>query len=251
MPASAGTFLRRIRRELAPPVHVFQMGKVGSSSIYRTLLASWPGRVLHAHHPRDLAADELRSLRRRRRLGLPVLVISPVRSPIARTVSSFFENFEGTSGHAWNDRDWTVDELRALFLERAAHRFAAEWHERQLRPLFGIDVFAKPFPRARGWDEYRSGPVRALVYRSDLDRDAQLETVSRFLGRPVGPWVVANEGASKEYGDHYRALLADPRLPALYARLMHQGRFASHFWTRAELDREAERWTRAAAVANA
>lgn len=250
MSARAGTsLLRSLRCDLAPPVHVFQMGKVGSSSIYKTLLASWPGRVLHGHHPRDLAPRDLRMLAWRRRLGLPVFVISPVRTPVARTVSSFFENFVGTAGHEWSDRDWTVDELRALFLERAAHRFAAEWHERQLHPLFGVDVFATPFPKARRWTTCRRGSVRVLVYRSDLDRDAQLEVVSRFLGRPVGPWVVANEGATKGYGAYYRAFLDDPRLPALYLRLMHQGRFAAHFWTREELDAEAARWSRAAATA--
>ena len=72
------------------PVFIFQMGKVGSSSLKVTLEAKLKGAVVHSHSYKHLSKENRKMLDRRKRLKLPISVICPVREPISRNVSAFF-----------------------------------------------------------------------------------------------------------------------------------------------------------------
>src|ERR1043166_4221649 len=142
------------------PVVLFQMGKVGSSSLQSTLEKRIASPVWHAHQFAGLTPGQQRHLTWRRRLHLPIYVISPVREPIARNISAFFQNFRRDTGMELAARDWTTDALRDLFLERYRHHTCLEWSDPPLRPPFGIAVWAEPFPIEQKWQTYRSASVR-------------------------------------------------------------------------------------------
>jgi len=233
------TTLDLIRR---PPIFVFQMGKVGSSALMATLCRDVGGSVEHAHRFVKFSREGAEALVRCRRWRLPYFVVCPVRDPIARNVSAFFENFERVVGEPFGVRPRTRDDLRTLLLERFNHCGALDWFDAEFRPLFGLDALAQPFDKARRWQIYRVRSARILIYRADLERDLQRDVVGAFLGRPLGDWIRRNEAADKDYAGAYADFRANARLPPVLIQTLHRSRFARAFWTEQELAEIAARW---------
>ena len=226
------------------PVYLFQMGKVGSSSLRATLTEHLEGNIYHAHTYRSMSPRGQRQLRWRRHLHLPVFVICPVRDPVSRNVSSFFQNFKRDTGFEISEKPWTTPELVELFLRCYPHNDCLEWFDRNFRGTFGIDVFSEPFPVERKWNVYRRGSVKALVFCSDLDHAEQLAIVSEFLSCEIKKWTYENQAEDKEYRDLYRDFVATARLPELYLTILGGSRFCQRFWSKDEIAAQARKWRR-------
>ncbi|MGH0030088.1 MAG: putative capsular polysaccharide synthesis family protein [Myxococcota bacterium] len=277
--------LRRARRDVASldptrpgqaPVLVYQMAKVGSSTVEATLRALDPPRrpCLKVHFLSEEGARRERAYDRQRggplyvsyygalavrlgarlrRLGgaLRLPVISLVRDPIAREVSGLFQipDFREVS---LRDRDGALDPTRIVeYLEErlasgGAAGAAERWFDEELRRVFDVDVFAEPFPRERGWDVRRSRSARVLLLRTeDLDRTLG-PALARFLDLPKEPAVVrANERSASPDAAAYAEVRSRLRLhPALVDEIYAQ-RLPRHFYDAAMLDGFRRRWARA------
>lgn len=218
------------------------MGKVGSSTLKQTLLQRHRGLVCHAHRYADLADREKLALRWRRRLNLPVLVVSPVRDPLSRNVSAFFQTFRRDTGLQLTDRDWTTPELLNLFLQRYPHQVCLDWFDVHFYPTFHIDIFDEPFPVAQKWQIYQQGAVRLLVYRTDLPHESQAEILSRFLGTSIVKLDFDNVAENKEYAALYRQFCQEVILPEDYVSRMAESRYFRHFWSSEEIGTLSRKW---------
>ncbi len=234
------------REYTAPPhIYVYQMGKVGSLSIFKTIEKYRPkGIAVHAHRVSMLTDVIQYALKFRLRARLPVYVICPIRAPLDRNVSAFFQSFDEFTGAPVSAKDWTAEELRKLFLEHYRHNVCLEWFELHFRPLFGIDVYATEFPKDRKWCTYEHGAVKALVYRADLPKEEQVRVVSKFLSLKMDEMVVANESSNKEYSRLYAEFCQKISLPKYYRRIMTASHFCRHFWTEEEARSMDEKWAR-------
>lgn len=228
---------------LHPPIVVFQMGKVGSTTLMSTLSPLHRGTVVQAHTFEGMSPEHRRFLNWRKRLKLPVLVICPIRDPLSRNISAFFQNFKRDTGLNFSDREWNVSELKKLFLQNYPHNVCLEWFDRHMRTVFGIDVFAEPFPIERKWKVYKNGSVQLLVYRVDLARSEQLKIISQFIGYRVENWCYSNVAADKDYGDLYNQFCGSVTLPKIYVDIMCNSAFCSNFWNEKEVVALAKKWT--------
>lgn len=265
--------LKKLYRTIRPrygirsPIIVYQMGKVGSSALYaglRALSLSVP--VYQCHMLNNL--DEIEaSVRKMYRTSPPVLpeiergralrreieqkqgtewfLLSMVREPVARNVSAFFQNLPdlipGAMDRPSNDPldiGWVRDE----FIHHYDHSAPAEWFDSQLRDVFDIDVFASPFPIARGYETYKGPNARLLVLRYDNLKECIAPALSEFLGLKEFTLPRVNVTDDKQFRDLYRRFLATP-LPADYVRQMYGTSYARHFWTDAERAALTARWT--------
>ncbi len=230
-----------------PPVFVFQAGKVGSSAVRATIAACdgerSTGIVEQAHAHAQLSAEAQSALAICRASNLPHFVICPVREPLSRNVSAFFENFERDTGYAWSSQRWTTEQLLELFLQHARHDNGIEWFDRHMRPAFAFDALAQPFDRTRRWQIYQADAARILIYRVDLDRAAQLEIIASFVQRPLRAWVRQNEANDKAYANGYAAFCRDAVLPESYINRINASRMAQHFWSAEELAQHAAKWS--------
>ena len=134
-------FIRKLRR--ATPVFVFQMGKVASSSIFDSLGRQYAGPVGHAHH---IGEDNWVSvlLYDWAKAGNALKIISPVREPIGRNISEFFQLYEDYTGTRPDKLEYTVEELTTLFLDKVDHEVPLQWFDTMIKPNFDIDVYATP-----------------------------------------------------------------------------------------------------------
>lgn len=257
----------RKKYNIDAPIIVYQMGKVGSSSVYDALCdLDLDVPVYHAHvlnrfdvyeegvrrtrvAPENNmeALDKGRALRRKIDSGRwrTWSLVSLVRAPIPRAVSDFFENVDAYVPDfwaRWQRGDVPVEQVNEIFWTRFRDYSLIYWFDDQVRDLFDIDVFATPFPRARGYGIYASAKARLLLMRlEDLNQCADA-ALHEFLGVPHLPLAPKNSGTVKEYGALYREFIAQLRLPPEYIQEMHQSRYAQHFYTPQELEAGIARW---------
>ena len=235
--------IKKILRELIhPTIYIFQVGKVGSLSLRDTFLKNYKGRVFHAHHIYQLKKEEeLEIIKWKKIFRLPIIVISPVRDPITRTISGFYQNYEGSTGKKFSNTT-PVEEQKKIFLRFAKHHRVLEWFDAKLRNVFEIDVFAKAFDLDKKWMVCKNKSTKVLIYRTDKDRAEQLKIISEFIGVNIPKWTYANISSEKEYKDSYKEFIDTVKLPDGYLSIMLNSRFSKHFFSKDERDVIRKRW---------
>lgn len=230
-------WLRRIRRSEKPIVYIYQMAKVGSSTVYYSLRSQIKRPIVHSH---DFTPwhrlPEVRALHRAYHFDdqLPVQLISLVRDPIHRNLSAFFQDYERFVGHPFDPNRVDMDEWRRIFLERVPHEFPLRWMDR-IKAHFGIDVYSQSFP-AEGYIRYPDvGRVSLLIMRHDLPNQEKSYILSDYLETPPLEIRNFNVTAPKEYGSAYQAFKKQLVLPEDYLDRMAQSRYFQHFYSTEEI----------------
>ena len=237
-------------------IFIFQIGKVGSTSVLKSVQRSLQEQegdyrskytLVHAHRAflRDfyLSGGFYKFIAVWRAwLGLPIKIICPIREPIDRDVSKFFFH-----------RPWELlvnsdlEEMKEWFLTgpKPKHRTESRinpgsknWFDERFKPLTHIDVYKKPFPIDRKWQIYKRGFTQVLLYRTDLKRSEQAKQLSQFLGIKLDELIFTNVNR----GRYSRRFRESVKLPEQYIRRMHDSRFAKHFWSPQELKVAADKW---------
>ncbi len=225
------------------PVFIYQMAKVGSTSIYRSLSEQYPGAVLHAHMFSAVHHDwRIRSLYRWVFLpNRPLNIISPIREPIGRNVSGFFEDFEKYTGVPYEKSKFTIDELKNIFLANYKHNWPLEWFDTHILKDFGIDVYATPFLEC-GFATYSQKNNRLLVMRSELADQDKARVIKQFLGMFSFQLFNSNVGENKEYAKMYREFRNKVKLPKDYLAKMCGSKYFNHFYSQETIDQARRKW---------
>lgn len=258
---------RRLQRALQGShriILVHQMGKVGSSTVSRSLRRHTTRPVFQTHwiNPKSLdspagVVDE--SGRRSNRYGdrdefgrriharlviprHPADVITLVRDPIARNVSSYFQHLD----EIWNVKQAhariAMDDLLHGFHDVFEHDEPLEWFDQEIEANFGIDVFKHPFPAA-GAHVIEEPPYRLLILRADLADREKIDHLQSFLGIADLPLIPANIGEQKAYAEAYRAFRNELVLTPAYVDRLLESKYAIHFFDAEQRAAFRVRWT--------
>ncbi|MDH3380722.1 MAG: putative capsular polysaccharide synthesis family protein [Gammaproteobacteria bacterium] len=271
------------------PILIYQMGKVGSSSIRNSLFRCGDprtGLVLMSHeflpirnrdancldvepayrenvireieHERDIFRQYPLKERLRRRFrerayaerilrayvqtDQPLRVITLVREPVANNVSMFFQQRHRYIRPALAGVDYNPDSDIAVFLERYVHTRPLTWFDAEFRPMLGVDIFATPFPRERGYATIDQGRVRVLILKAELEDEVKASAISEFLGLNDLEIVRSNVTSDKSFGVQYKKFKRQLRLPVGLLSKLYDSRFATHFYTTTERAQYRLRW---------
>lgn len=266
---NAYKFRRRNKKYgIRDPIIVYQMAKVGSTSVYRSLLAlDLDVPVYHIHFLNYLDEIETwirqtfgqeskvqeiiregRQLRRamerapHRRWNL----VSLVRAPIPRTISTYFQNLDANFPDYYqraSRNELTACELADYFVNHYVNDTYVTWFDQQVKELFGIDVYASEFPKSRGYQIYEKDKIRLMVIRlEDLNRCAS-EAFYEFLDVPDFKLATKNVTEQGEFAQFYGTFREVLRLPPERVQQAHKSRYAQHFYTDEELAFSVRAWT--------
>jgi hypothetical protein len=256
------------------PIIVYQMGKVGSASIQHSLMATFKAMgvkvpVHHIHNLNNLEAMEKAILQSNIRhdpevtlmgirLGLELKkqmnedpnkqwnLISMVRDPVARNVSDFFHGLQEIipdCEHLYQTGQLSIEDVQAAFLTKFDHHITPKvWFDTQMKTVFKIDVYARPFPSHKGFEIYRDGRnAQLLLMRlEDMNRVAG-QAMTEFLHIRDFRLIQSNVGAEKPYASLYRDFKKLP-LPEAYLEEIYGTKFAKHFYTGREIENFREKW---------
>ncbi|MGH8489713.1 MAG: putative capsular polysaccharide synthesis family protein [Gammaproteobacteria bacterium] len=263
------------------PVLVYQMGKVGSTSVCASLRKARPETPLHHIHvltDKGIAWEEVPhfGLKRGwlRKSGLPNSisimrskylakqwardkcrkpwkVITLTRDPIARNVSGLFATIER----------WIPDfEERCannlLDLAQLSEFYLAEFHQKldfyempfqwfhvELEQFFGIDILESEFPRTAGYKIYSGDGVELLLIKLEyLDR-CFTQAIKKFLGVDI-PLVNARMATDHSYYPVYKAFRQSLRLPDDYIKKMYACEYVRHLYSDSEIADFTKKWKR-------
>ncbi|HEY0153580.1 MAG TPA: putative capsular polysaccharide synthesis family protein [Longimicrobium sp.] len=172
-------------------------------------------------------------------------VISSTREPVGRRLSgAFFRSRKGPE-------PISVESALARLMEEPAQGGPMAgtrwweldaWFDRNVKETLGIDVFAEPFDRERGWQIYEGEDARLLLVRQESF--ARLpEAASAFYGLPAPAAIPhANAGEHHAYRGSYREAREKMRVPAALLDTVYSARYARHFYSDTELQAFRRRW---------
>lgn len=249
---------------------VHTMAKVGSKTIVSSIEAAAPKAYLQITHtlaPASLqraeqAVDQfghweqldksraISRLVRQNDSGINWNVISPVRDPVARDISFFFESIPILHPSLVDCME--ANRLIDVFLRCLSDDTLGNlvphpvcWFDEEMLPTFGIDVFSKPFDFATGFSTYHCQNARLVVIRlEDFDKSLT-EALSLLLSRPSIEIKNANRASQKKrkrvydfYGEFRRNLV----LPSAYIDRLYTSKFCTHFYRPDEIDEFRRQW---------
>lgn len=233
-------YRRQVRNVLASsigtPLLIWQMGKVGSTSLEQSLRDVSPSYpVLRAHllgHEMMVSGELYKRARRRGtreylrnvaireeflRAGSRWKVLTILREPMSRNISSFFQNLDiyiGRKPHLiLEHKSDPVSYLMDTFVSKFDHNRPTKWVAGELEKFTGIALLDREFPVHRGCARYSSGRFDAFVVRvEDIDGVASSATRA-FLEAPDLALRKDNVGDEKWYSGLYREFRARRSLP--------------------------------------
>jgi hypothetical protein len=268
-----------------PPLLIYQMGKVGSSTIQRSLDAlDMDMPIFHVHYLSQPRVDELAKERRRylgtekysllkrpwlyqylRKMlrdqfdGRKWKIISLTRDPIARNLSAFFENLEFKT--VKENRSWLVESdyykirslkvnisnlenLVARFFKCFYHESPLDFFDRELKQVFGIDVYSSPFPKSNGYKMYEGEKADALILKLESLNQCSHLAFKEFLNIGKIDLIGSNIGSEKDYATLYSRFKEDIRLTESYINKMYQSKYMQHFYSDFEIEELRAKWLR-------
>lgn len=250
------------------PILIYQMGKVGSTSIARALTKQGLP-VVQLHHLNRKRRSAVKAHYEERGLrvpphihdaqrvwtefvekGKPLQVITAVREPIARNISAYFENLnifrEQKKVLEGKSDDAEIEKMINEFLKKYDHTIPLRWFDAEIKEVFGLDVYAYPLsiPQVLGYQIIRKNEISLLILRAETPDKTKVAALQEFLDIPQFPLVSKNVAAQKSYKDYYHAFTQRICLPEEYIDRMYDSQYARHFYTLEEINRFRERWTR-------
>jgi len=262
-------------------VVVYQMGRVGSTSILRSLEASKPNLpIFHVHrltkehidrceeiykkhftsfqgrHKHLLQSQYLRQQLNQGLINKKWNIVTLVRDPIAKNVSSFFksglelmfdyklkqENYYSNNRSDFKD----VKELINIFLEKYNHEVPLTWFDQELKSVFEIDIYSTDFPKEKGYQIYAQGNINILIIKVEKINEIACDAFKEFLSINNFTLIAANRADEKQYKAIYKEFIETINLPNSYIDRMYESKYVKHFYNREEIELMRAKWSKSA-----
>jgi len=258
------------------PLLVYQMGKVGSMSVYHSLRKALLNTAVYHIHvltKEGIRLEEDAYFRKSRKFfhkpAKPGLfqshylnkqlsrnkqstrwkVITLVRDPIARNVSGLFQTIERWIPDfydRYSRKAIDTDELAEIFLhnyhgKRDPYELPFHWFSAELQPVFGIDVLSSEFPKSGGYKIYKSEGVELLLIKLEYLNQCFPAAIKEFLGFDI-PMTSANVAADKSYYPLYQEFIRALKLPDAYIEQQYSCAYVQHFYSESEIDTFIKKW---------
>lgn len=242
------------------PIIVYQMGKVGSSSIRDSLKSGGIHPVFHVHrmNPRNIEAVRNTYLRRGQKAlneGVGVFLyknicqknkkakfITIVREPISRNMSAFFQNYEIFTGCKYKATNFQLKELIDLFLSHYSHDVPLTWFDVEMKEVLGIDVYRYPFPKEIGYVIIREGSFEILLFKVEISDAIKEKAISEFLDITDFRLKRHNVARDKEYSETYKDFKQAISMPYSYVKQMCDSKYTKHFYSATEIEMMWSAW---------
>jgi len=255
---------------------IYQMGKVGSSSLQRSLQQlKLNANIYHVH---ALEPNSIRDMKRNAKKNFPksvfrnlrrsflkiysdakvakmvsyylkrdrkFFIVSLVREPVARNISAFFQIADRRFVD-FHDRvqegSLGVDELMSVFLEKHDHEWPLIWFDKEMKWAFDIDVFLSDFPKSKGYKIYKNEKAELLLIKFEKLTECAGEAFYEFLGIRDFTLCCENVSENKRYSNIYQDFKTNSRLPLHYINRMYDSKLVTHFYTTEEIHTFRDKW---------
>jgi hypothetical protein len=238
----------------SPRVFVYQVGKVGSKTILHSLFAQNID-AFHVHilvqkwtnwkANRDFKGSYAELVQQTVGSREKIKIISLMRDPVSRNMAAFFQNLDYFIPNAiatYDSGQVDAAQLVQMFFEQYPHEVPFIWWQDELNAVFGIDIFAQPFDRERGYSLYENEHVELLLIKLESLNDCFSNAVHDFFGLENVPLVHENVGDNKEYSHIYKAFKEQIVFSDEYLDKMYASPVTTYFYKEAEIAKLRAKW---------
>jgi len=243
------------------PVIVLTPGKVGSSSVYYTIRKATNHPTFHIHllSKRGIARStrlHIASDRKSRPLHLivskllekklkdyrkKIFVITIVREPVSREISSFFQNTEMYKSTLENRKlEIDTNKAKALLQEKLESNMIKgleQWFEQEIKENFGIDIFSKPFNEKEKYIIFKQEKVSLLLIRMEDLNTIFSKAIKKFLNLERKLELQnSNVGDNKYYAESYNQIKSDLKFAPEKIEEIISSQYFQHFYKQREDD---------------
>lgn len=263
-----------MEQEVNLTVIIYQMGKVGSTTIqtslekanltlpiYKVHFLSDEG-MQHAveFHQKTLKIpwentphiETSQFLREKIRTDAAMQwkIITVVREPVIREISEFFQYVHSMYPELL-DENGNIEKRRAIKILQTKFTFynpqknyTCRWFDMELGGMFGIDVYAHPFDTQAGFAIINQGNIDVLILRlEDLNRNFS-QALAQFLNLPKPVEIIkSNVRSDQKRGDTYEELLQEFTIQKAICHKVYASNYARHFYSEAEIAQFIQRWS--------
>jgi hypothetical protein len=253
-----------------PPILVYQMGKVGSKTVFYSLQkANLPNLVYHFHFlSGDLIRIKQQHIKAGRfpvgydiELGLAVFrilnklgenkpnykIISLVRDPIAWQISNLFQNPDFFPSEI-QDESGLIEPIKAVaFLKNRlsqleSYSYVFDWFDKELKSVFNIDVFAYPFNRDHGYSILGDNDV--LLLQMESLGNIGSKAISKFLNSSKEINLqLSNVRSQTRESQKYQFVKNQIKLDKTICEKIYSTRFVKHFYNPNMIDKFIHKWS--------
>lgn len=229
---------------------VYQMGKVGSSSIENSLNNCLHFHSLYGNSPCYVHQDQKRNSIYKE-IGYSfadylkrdsikkkecVKIITLVREPVGRAMSMFFQDlpywlYKYVGDHNSDTRGEGLELLYEAFWNSYDHDYFNSWFDKELSRFIGFDVLNRAFPKEKGFDVFSCGKFEVLIATAEVTGNQSfIDELGHFVGFPV-ELIDVNRGENKWYGDVYKKFKTEASFTDEWLDQMLLGKVTKHFYS--------------------
>lgn len=235
----------------SPNIFIYQMGKVGSVS-FQVAIREKGLRTNHGHwiqYPdgefNTSKAGLIKIIKRGTR-GNDWKVITPVREPMDRNISAFFQQIEKYYPK-YRNYEYTT-QITDAFIERYNHKWPDLWFEKELMDVFEVDVYAAPFNHEKGYQIYKSPYGEVMIIRLEDSERVIGEAMKEYLGKEGVEMAHSNVLLDRHNGTRIGKIYPEFRESSIFSEEfldeVYSLKYAQHFYTDEEREEFKMKWLR-------
>ena len=252
------------------PIIIYQMGKVGSTTIKKSLelaniynvieqihFLSWPYIQSiendYRKQNKPIPSHILRGKKIRQQIdqssdNIRFKIVTLVRDPVARDISDIFQNIKRDLPHILHlNQQQATDEifkhiLKILnqFDERTD--YACTWFDKELKDVFQFDIFSHQFDKKQGYHIYSGKKADILVIRLENLSTCYKIAFQEFLGISDLILLQDNTGKNKWYSPIYEQILKQIDIADSVLDRIYDTRYVKHFYSEIECLALKNKW---------
>ncbi len=240
---------------------IYTMGKVGSTSLYYSLKSVFGSKVLFVHRMKKenialynkpfkennikpdrsaLATYIKKKLIDKKK---PLSVITMVREPIARNISSFFQSFRAYN-NGLDFKSVPIDIATENFINNFPHDAPQYWFDHEFLPTIGINLEQIQFDITQKVSFLKNENYKVLLMRIDLEDDKKDEYLQKFTNNSDIKIGINNAHFQKEYSSYYREFLNKITLPQELINDIYSAKYLSFFYSKEEIKLFKNKWNK-------
>ncbi len=238
------------------PIVIYQMGKVGSQTIWKSLQKmNIPNPIYHIHvlNPENIN----KSIKVLNSKGAPlsvqlkqaqdlityleqhdspeIKVITIVREPIVQLLSSTFQRMKLHSPQLISsDGSWKVEEIIEYIYNLVSQKkiSAFRWFEKEFKQGLGLDIYDYPFDKLKGTGKITKDSLEVLILRLESSENWQ-PSITDFLDLSTPFKMLSkNQAEEKKYKEAYNHVKSQLRFPREVLEEIYSSKYCQHFYTR-------------------